>query len=197
MKTPIRQLLLPAALLAVLGMALLSAGPASAATWQQILRDCVYNDGLKGDYTRTELNNAKRHITGERIAYTECSAEIQAELSTLGGKGKGGDGGTGGTDDAEADLNGDGVVTPQERRKAKLEETREDAQIADVNSALQPDSGSGGSGGSSSGGGGLPLVLLIVLLALAGATAGTWYAARRNPAIANALRRVPLPSRRG
>jgi hypothetical protein len=195
MKTPIRQLLLPAAVFAVLTMALATAGPASAATWQQILRDCVYNDGLKGDYTRSDLNNAKRHVTGERIAYTECAAEIQAALGALGGSGKG-DGGKGGPD-ADADLNGDGVVTPEERRKAKQKEAREDAQVADVNSALQPDSGTGGTSGGSPDGGGLPLVPLIVLLVLAAATAGTWYAARRNPAIANALRRVALPSRRG
>lgn len=196
MKRLLRQILLPA-VLAAAAMALVAAGPASAAGWKQILRDCVYNEGLKGKYTRAELNNAKRHITGERIAYTECTSEIQAALSRLGGKGKGKSGGKGAYGVSD-DLDGDGVVTKAERKRAaKIRAQRERDAIAAANDALESDSASGGPGGGSSGGGGLPLILAVAGLTLAATGGGTWYAARRNPAIANALRRVPPLGRRG
>jgi hypothetical protein len=198
MKRLLRQILLPA-VLAAAALALVAAGPASAAGWKQILRDCVYNEGLKGDYTRAELNNAKRHITGERIAYTECTSEIQAAISRLAGSGKGKGGGKGGSGDGfSADLDGDGVVTKAERKRAaKIRERREREAIEDANDALRSDSATGGPGGGSSGGGGLPLILAVTALGLAATGGGTWFAARRNPAIANALRRVQLPGRRG
>jgi hypothetical protein len=196
MTRSIRQTLVPAALLAAV-LAVAFAAPASAATWNQVLRDCIANDGLNGDYTRGELNKAKRHVTGERIAYTECSAEISAAMGALR-RGAGGDGGDGPSgDDKSADLNGDGVVTKKERRVAKLKQAKQDDDIDEINSALLPDSESGGPAGGSSDGDSLPLILAIVALTLAALAGGTWYAARRNPAIANALRRVPLSSRRG
>jgi hypothetical protein len=39
------------------------------------------------------------------------------------------------------------------------------------------------------------MVLILVALLCAGTGGGLWYASKRNPAVANALRRVPLPFR--
>lgn len=193
MKRTLRQLLLPAVVILAV---LVPAAPASA-DWQAVLRDCVYNEGLQGDYKRSELVQAKRHVTGERVAYTECLGEISAAMSALPGTG-GGNGGSGdGADDKSADLDGDGVVTPAEKKKAKRAEKRKKQAVASVNDSLTPDAIGSAGGDDSSGGVSGGLILALILLALAAAAGATWYAAQRNPAIANALRRVPVPGRRG
>jgi hypothetical protein len=197
MKHTIRQPLLIAMALAAL-VAVVAAAPATAATSDQILRDCIAHDGLHGHYKRSELQRAKSNVTGDRLAYSECLAEISAAMNkktvhaSTPGAGSGGNGSK-----QNLDRNGDGVVTPAEKRAAKeAQQTREDG-VADANDALQQDAGGVAGGGSSGGdgGGGLGLVLAIAALALLAIAAATWYAARRNPAIANALRRVPLPGR--
>ena len=190
MRNTIRQLLLPAVVLA----AFLPAAPA-AASWQSILQDCVYNDGLTGSYTQSELQEAKRHVTGERLAYTECLAEISAAMNVANASGNDGRGGKGGRG-SKADANGDGVVSPAEKRKALKKKRKQAKQIASINDTLTPDA-IGSAGDDGSGGIGAPAILALVLLALAAIGGGTWYAARRNPAIAETLRRVPLPGRRG
>jgi hypothetical protein len=199
MTLTIRKLLLPAALLAV-AMALVAAAPASAG-WKEVLIDCANNDPIQGDYKRHVLQEAKQHVTGDRLAYTECTAEISAAIAKLskskGGSGDG-DGGAGGA--PNADLNGDGVVTPAEKRKAKEKKERQEQSVASVNDTLKPDGDAGSgtlAGDTASDDSSLPLILAIVLAALLVAAGGAWYAAQRNPAIANALRRVPLPGRRG
>lgn len=170
------------------------ATPASAANWERVLRDCVlHDDGLHGSYTRSQLQEAKRNVTGERLAYTECLAEISAAMNATSGGKKGSKGGDG---RVVLDRNGDGVVTPAERRAAKRAKQRQEDELDDVSNTLKQDTGGvAGGGGDSSGGGGLGLVLAIVVLSLLAFAAAAWYAARRNPAIANALRRVPLPGR--
>jgi hypothetical protein len=178
-----------------------AATPASAATWERVLRDCVlHDDGLHGSYTRSQLQEAKRNVTGERLAYTECLAEISAAMNATH-KAKGGSSdGTGNGDDAfggiDPDLNGDGVVTPAEKRKAKKIAERQRDDVDQANNALRQDVAGGvGDDDSSSGDGGLGLALAIAAIALLAIGAAAWYAARRNPTIANALRRVPLPGR--
>lgn len=192
MKRAIRQLLL-AFILVVTASAVLAA-PASA-DWKQVLQDCILNDGLQGDYTRAELVEAKRNVTGERIAYTECNAEISAAMNAAAVNSGGGNGGPRASK-SSADIDGDGVVTPEEKRAAKHKKKREAREVAQVTDTLQPDDAAVIGGGDDSGGN-AGLILAIVALALLAIGGGTWYAARRNPAIANALRRVPLLGRRG
>jgi len=191
MKRATRQLLLAFAL--VVAATAVHPAPASA-SWQQVLQDCIYNDPLQGDYTRAELQEAKRHVTGERIAYTECNAEISAAMNAAAVGDGDGNGPKAGK--SNADLDGDGVVTPEEKRAAKRKKAREAREVASINDTLQPDDAAA-IGGDDGSGGNTGLILAIVALALLAVGGGTWYAARRNPAIANALRRVPLLGRRG
>gem|GEM_PF-4038549 len=173
-----------------------AAAPAQAATWERVLRDCVlHDDGLHGHYTRSQLQEAKRNVTGERVAYTECLAEISAAMNTPAGPKKGSP--TGGKlHGVVLDRNGDGVVTPAEKRAAKREARERKDELDDANDTLKQDAGGLAGGGSDdSSGGGLGLILAIVALSLLAIGAAAWYAARRNPTIANALRRVPLPGR--
>src|SRR5918993_839106 len=155
MTKTIRQILLPAALLAA-AMTLLAAAPASAG-WIDVLRDCTQNDPIQGTYKKKELQDAKRHVTGERIAYTECMAEISAAMNKLNEKDDGDGKGSG--SDSTADLNGDGVVTPAEKRAAKKKKERQTRNVASVNDPPKPDSDTAGtiSGDDTSGGSGLPL----------------------------------------
>lgn len=190
MKAKTRQLLLPAMVLVALAVA-----PPAHASWQAVLQDCVLNDGLRGDYTKSQLQEAKRHVTGERLAYTECLAEISAAMNGAGksaGRG-GGDGPAG----KRLDRNGDGVISPAEKRAAKRAKEREERKIEQINDSLTPDGGIGGAGDDDSGGTSGALMVALLLLILSAVAAGAWYAARRNPAIGNAFRRVPLPGRRG
>jgi hypothetical protein len=190
MTRAIRQLLL-AFTLVVAATAVLAA-PASAG-WKEVLQDCILNDGLQGDYTRAELIEAKQNVTGERIAYTECNAEISAAMNAAAVNGGDDDGP--GASKSSADADGDGIVTPEEKKAAKRKKAREAREIASVTDTLQPDDAAT-IGGDDSSGGNLGLILAIAALALLAVGGGTWYAARRNPAIANALRRVPLLGRR-
>lgn len=174
-----------------------AAAPVQAATWERVLRDCVlHDDGLHGSYTRSQLQEAKRNVTGERLAYTECLAEISAAMNASAGPKKGSQAG-GKLDGVVLDRNGDGVVTPAEKRAAKREARERKDELDEANDTLKQDAGglAAGGGDDSSGGGGLGLVLAIVALSLLAIGAAAWYAARRNPTIANALRRVPLPGR--
>jgi hypothetical protein len=187
MKRALRHFVLLAALLALV--------PATAAATSPnaILQDCLDSDSLEGDYSNRDLSEAVKLVRGDRAEYSNCKAII---LAARKGR-KAGPSGDGGLPDA--DLNDDGVVTPKERRIAKKRARaarREQGELAAIGDTLSPDGdlpaggGSGGSGGSS-----LPMILTLIALALLAAGGGLWYTAKRNPAVANALRRVPLPGK--
>jgi hypothetical protein len=191
----IRQLLPIVAILAAL-----PAQAAFAASPNDVIRDCANDGTLNGDYSRGELNAALGNVKGDVAEYTDCRAAIGAALSSLGGGGpkaklskKGG--GPGASSD---DLNADGKVTPAERRAAKRARKRhERRQLAAIGDGLSP-GGPSALGSEGAGSGGMPAALVLALIALAGLGigTGTWYAARRYPAVANALSRVPLPLKR-
>lgn len=176
--------------------ALMALVPATAAATPpiEIVQDCLDSDSLEGDYSNAELNRALKLVRGDRAEYSNCKAIISAAR----GKGpKAEAAGKGGLPDA--DLNNDGVVTPKEKRIAKERARaakREQRELAAIGDSLSPDgdSAAGGSGGSD-GGGSLPMILSLIALALLAAGGALWYTAKRNPAVANALRRVPLPGK--
>lgn len=194
MERAIRQLLLPTIAIAI---ALLAPAQASGSSLA-VLRDCADSDSFERNHSRADLLQARSEIQADLAEYGTCGQMIQAELASLKKGGSGGSGGSG--SGASADLDGDGVVTPKERKiaakKAKLQREKRNRKIAAISDDLVQDdaataSGDGGSGGGSS----LPLILALVALVCAGAGGGLWYASKRNPGFANALRRVPLPFR--
>jgi hypothetical protein len=182
----------------VLLTALLALVPATAAATSPIaiVRDCADSDSLEGSYSNADLKRAVNRVRGDLAEYSNCKSIIQAAI----GKGPK----AGGKDGApiDPDLNNDGVVTPKERRIAKKLERaakrREQQELAAIGDSLSPDGDSssvGGASDGSSGGGSLPMILTLIALALLAVGAGLWYTAKRNPAVANALRRVPLPGK--
>jgi hypothetical protein len=187
--------MLPTALVV---LALLVPAQAAHASVLAVQQDCADSDTLERKHSRADLNNTLNQIQGDVDEYTDCEKMVLAELASLNGKG-GGPGGAGGGP-IDADLNDDGVVTPKEKRLAKklAKQKREqrDRQIAAVDEDLiQDDAAAAPSGGDGSGGTPLPLILALIALGCAGIGGGLWYASKRNPAFANALRRVPLPFR--
>ena len=194
MKRAIRQLMLPTALVV---LALLVPAQAAHASVLGVQRDCADSDTLERTHSRSDLQNTLKQIQGDVDEYTDCERMVLAELASLEGRG-GGSGGSGGRIDP--DLNNDGIVTPKERRiarkLAKQRREQRDRQIAAVDEDLIQDGAAASSGGGSdSGGTPLPLILALIALGCAGIGGGLWYASKRNPAFANALRRVPLPFR--
>lgn len=180
----------------VLLTALLALVPATAAATSPItiVRDCADSDSLEGSYSNADLKRAVNRVRGDLAEYSNCKSIIQAAIGQ--GPKAGGKRGA----PIDPDLNNDGVVTPRERRIAKKlerEARRKDRELAAIGDSLSPDgdsSATGGSGGSS-GGGSLPMILTLIALALLAVGVGLWYTAKRNPAVANALRRVPLPGK--
>jgi hypothetical protein len=195
MERTIRQLLLPTVAIA---FALLVPAQASASSLA-VLRDCADSDSFERNHSRGDLLKARSEIQADLAEYGTCGQMIQAELASLKKDGPGGSGGAGGG--PSADLDGDGVVTPKERKiaakRAKLQREKRNEQIAAISDDLVQDDAAAASGddGGGSGGSSLALILALVALACAAAGGGLWYASKRNPAVANALSRVPLPFR--
>ncbi len=193
MRRAIRQLLLPTALVAV---ALIAPAQASASTLD-VQRDCADSDVFERKHSRADLQATLDNVQGDLAEYGTCRQMILAALAAMKSKAnKSNDPGGGG---ASADLNGDGVITPKEKKVAakRAKEAREkrNQQIAAVSDDLIQDEAATASGDGGSGGSSLPLILALVALVCAGAGGGLWYASKRNPAVANALRRVPVPFR--
>jgi hypothetical protein len=194
MKRAIRQFTLPAALIA---LALLVPAQAATASVLDVQRDCADSDVFERKHSRADLQATLKRIQGDVDEYTDCEKMV---LAALAGGPKAGASSKGAPD---ADLNNDGVVTSKERRIAaerakRQREKREkrNRQIASIDQGLLDDAAAAtGSGGDGSGGMPLPLVLALIALGCAGAGGGLWYASQRNPAVANAFRRVPLPFR--
>ena len=190
--------MLPAALV-VLALLLLPVQAASASPLN-VQRDCADSDSFERKHSRGDLQATLPKVQADLAEYGTCRQMILAALAAMKKKGTGGGDGAAAID---PDLNGDGVVTPKEKRIAKklAKELREkrSREIAAVSDDLIQDDAATASGGGDGGGGNssLPIVLLVVALLCAATGGGLWYASKRNPSVANALRRVPLPFRNG
>lgn len=186
--------MVPAALVA---LAILVPAQSASASVLAVQQDCADSDAFEQKHSRQDLQNALTQIQSDLAEYGTCKQMINAALAAMAkadaSKNSGGGDGPGG---ATADLDGDGVVTPREKaiaaKRAKKKREQRNQEIAAVSDELVQDdaatAGNGGSGGTS-----LPLILAIVALVCAGIGGGVWYTAKRNPAFANALRRVSPP----
>jgi hypothetical protein len=86
----LRALLCAGALLLVLASA------ATAASRDDIIRDCADDGRLDGKYTQSEIRDARRNLPTDVDEYTDCRDVLRrAELPSSGGSGSSGSGGTG------------------------------------------------------------------------------------------------------
>jgi hypothetical protein len=189
-------------------LALLVAAPVADAqsTRTKILRECQ-NGRLSGDYTASEIRDARNNIPDDLDQYSDCRDVLtRALLNQAGGGSPGGDGGGGTTGGgagggtagggtgggATGGVGGGAPLTPSTDADRK---------------ALQKAAGAGGkpvevAGSHVTPGKGvrndLPptLILVLVLLALAAVAATTPFGRRRRVALGGPLRRV-LPGRSG
>ncbi len=194
MKRTIRQLLLPTALVA---LAILMPAQASASVLA-VEQDCADSDVFEQKHSEADLRAALTQIQADLAEYGTCRQMITAALAAMAKADASNNSDDGdGPGASAADIDGDGVVTPAEKavaaKKAKQKQKQRNQEIAAVSDELIQDDAATAAGGSDSGGPSLPLVLAIVALLCAGIGGGVWYAAKRNPAFANALRRVAPP----
>lgn len=194
MNRTIRQLLLPTAFVV---LAILMPAQASASVLA-VEQDCADSDVFEQKHSRQDLQDALTQIQADLAEYGTCRQMINAALAAMAKadarKNSNGGDGPGAT---AADLDGDGVVTPEEKavaiKRAKQKQKQRNQEIAAISDDLVQDDAATSVGDSGSGGPSLPLILAIVALLCAGIGGGVWYAAKRNPAFANALRRVAPP----
>lgn len=195
MKRTIRQLLLPTTFVV---LAILLPVQAASASAIDVQRDCGDSDVFERKHSRADLEAALRDPQADLAEYGTCKQMILAELAALAktDTSKNSDDGDGPGATA-ADIDGDGVVTPEEKavaaKKAKQRQKQRNQEIAAISDDLVQDNAATAAGDSDSGGPSLPLILGIIALLCAGIGGGVWYAAKRNPAFANALRRVAPP----
>ena len=131
--------------------------------------------------------------------YGECAQALSAALAKSDNGKKGGqnavaasvDTGDEGTTDAAADLDGDGTVTPAERKAAKAKRADAKRDRQEIRELASADPVPSLAVDETSGDGGIPTPLLLALIALvvAGGAGGVWYLAQRNESFATALRR--------
>ena len=84
-----------------LGLALVAAPAANAASTTQILRDCADDGVLQGDYTPAELRKARQNIPTDTDEYTDCRDVLaRAAAAGVSSRGGGSGGASGGSGDA-------------------------------------------------------------------------------------------------
>jgi hypothetical protein len=88
--------MLRTALIALLALLMLAPAALADATRNKILRECQ-SGSLSGDYTASEIRDARSNIPDDLDQYTDCRDVLTRALLSLAGGG--GDGGTGGTGD--------------------------------------------------------------------------------------------------
>ena len=164
--------------------------PASAAaSADQVLRDCIRDGRLDGNYSNAELRKAKDNLPADSDEYSDCSDVIASAIKGGSDRGKGaGSPGVGSSDpvgeaaartDDEGDLaaiaNGDG-----------------DPPSVDVGGAtLEPDSSGFFNLAGAANQVPLPLLVALILLGLFALASGLAAMRERVPALA----RIPLLSK--
>ncbi len=91
-----------------LGLALVAAPAANAASTTQILRDCADDGVLQGSYSPSELRRARQNIPTDTDEYTDCR-DVLARAAVAGVAARGGGSGASGGAGATGALGSDGL----------------------------------------------------------------------------------------
>lgn len=121
------------AIIGVLLACLLAPAAARAASTDEILRDCA--DGqLEGDYSRKEIERARKNIPGDLDEYSNCRGALAgARIDVTAGRGKGKDkAGSGG---GSAGGGGTGNATPSNAGNTENPDPQTPAEAAAVKAA--------------------------------------------------------------
>lgn len=207
----VRHLIAPALIvLSVLAFPL-----AAKASPEAVVRDCAQDGSVDGKYSNKDLKAALKIIPADLNEYSDCRAAISSAIgptagsskkSGVGGGGGGGSslggGGNSGGGAPSADTNGDGKISPQERKVAdatqlalKRDIKRKKTEALLGKQTVNPATAGAIDTSNTSNGLPLPVILAIVALALLAVAAGLILVGRRRPGFAQTLRRVPVPAR--
>jgi hypothetical protein len=210
MTSRVRHLFAPALILMVLAFPV-----AAQASPGAVVRDCAKDGSVDGKYSNKDKRAALKMIPADLNEYSDCRAAIKASIGAGGPKAgisnkppgsgggvSGGNGSGGGSGGGRADTNGDGKVSPAERKAAdnievalKRDKDRKSTESALGDRKTDPATVGAIDASDTSNGLSLPVILAIVALALLAAAAGVVMLGRRKPGFAQALRRVPLLGR--
>ncbi len=191
MNNRLRNLLMSLAAFAVLALA-----PTAAASPDAVVRDCAEDGTLDGSYSEADKRAALGRIPADLDEYSDCRAviaggsgggNVKASASSVGGAGSG-DGAAAGTPAArKAAARRAAKVRTVLRTKARQEREKElgartvDPRDAGVFKAANTANGMP-----------LPMTLALIALTILALAAGLLALRRRNPAFADAIRRVDL-----
>jgi hypothetical protein len=176
-------------LVVLAALALLAVPMPAAAGANQVLRDCIRDGKLDGNYSNAELRKARDNLPSDSDEYSDCSDVIAAAIKGGSNRGQGtGSPGVGGTDPA-------GEAAARTDDQGDLEAIaggKADGGTVDVGgTSLAPDSS--GFFNLTGAANQVPLPLLIALLLLAAFAMASGFAALRERV--PALARIPLLSK--
>ena len=173
---------------------------------EAVVRDCAKDGSVDGKYSNADLKAALKKIPADLAEYSDCRAAISgamgvsAKSSRKSGGGAGG--GSGSTGAPNPDTNGDGKVSPQERKAAaatelalKHDNKRQNTEQKLGKRTVDPTRAGAIAASETNNGLPLPVILAIAALALLAVAAGVLLVGRRRPGFAQALRRVQVPGR--
>ena len=180
-------------LTALAALAALALAPLAAASPTAVVRDCAEDGSLDGSYSDADKRAALGQIPADIDEYSDCRSVIGGSLD--GGKATA----TAGSDGTSSP--GAAAATPQARRKAearRAEKIRQ-ARIQRARKvrekrlgarAVDPRDPGVFRTANTANGMPLPFTLALVALALIAVAGGLFTLWRRNPAFADAVRRV-------
>jgi hypothetical protein len=173
------------------------AAPAADASWRDVIRECYNTGDLRGDYSKDELRDARRHLPSDIREYSDCEDLINAALAASARNG-GRSGGGGTTFPANPALTTDSgaIAADQEDFDALANatdpRTRPSAppKVEVAGQEISPTTGGllGAARNAEANSLPLPLILALAALAAMAAVGGLAVMRQRSPQIRAALR---------
>ncbi len=176
--------------------AVLVLAPVAAADSDAVLRDCVKDESLDGSYSEAEKRGALKNMPAEVADYTECEDVIRAAIGArkAGESANGASGGAGANSPEARRVAAIRAKKAQEAQAARRALARKERERKLGARAVDPRDAGVFGGASTVNGVPLPLLLVVIALALLSLAGGALVMWRRNPALADAVRRV-IPQR--
>jgi len=171
-------------LLLIAALAVLSLAPTALASPADVVRDCAEDGSLDGSYSEAEKRAALGEIPADLDEYSDCRAIIGADGKLTARASSIASSGTAGATGPAARK---AAAQRTEKARARARQVRERALGA---RSVDPRDASVFKAANTANGMPLPMTLALVALALLALTAALVALQRRNPAFADALRRV-------
>jgi hypothetical protein len=190
MKSRVRHLIAPVAILAVLASV-----PTVAASPTGVMRACLNEQSLSG-FSDADKRAALNQLAADADEYSDCRSVIGASIGNGGGVkavASSNAPGTGGQTQTPAQTRKAAARKQQRVRAARIKRARKAKEKELGQRKADPRDAGVFKAASTANGMPLPIWLAVVALALMALTAGVLAMSRRNPRVAGLLRRVSPP----